>query len=263
MEIKPKKSLGQNFLTDRNIIQSIINVGNITKESVVLEVGPGTGNLTEFILKKKPKKIFVVEKDKNLVNLLNKKFKEKINIINEDILKFKLNSISNENLIIYGNLHYNISTKILIKWITEQEKFLSCEKLILMFQKEVADRILAKTNSKNYGRLSIISNWKLDIKKEFNISSKCFFPKPKVDSTLLSFVPKKNFFHIKNPKNLEKITRIFFNQRRKMIKNPLKQIFKNPEKIIRDLELNTNLRPQNLNPLTYFNITKEYEQLIN
>ena len=92
MEIKPKKSLGQNFLTDQNIIQSIINVGNITKESVVLEVGPGTGNLTEFILKKKPKKIFVVEKDKNLVDLLNKKFKEKINIINEDILKFKLNS---------------------------------------------------------------------------------------------------------------------------------------------------------------------------
>ena len=240
--------MGQNFLTDKNIIQSIINVGNITKESVVLEVGPGTGNLTEFILKKKPKKIFVVEKDKNLVDLLNKKFKEKINIINEDILKFKLNSISNENLIIYGNLPYNISTKILIKWIIEQEKFLSCEKLILMFQKEVAERILAKTNSKNYGRLSIISNWKLDIKKEFNINSKCFFPKPKVDSTLLSFVPKKNFFHIKNPKNLEKITRIFFNQRRKMIKNPLKQIFKNPEKIIRDLELNTNLRPQNLNP---------------
>ena len=263
MEIKPKKSLGQNFLTDKNIIQSIINVGNITKESVVLEVGPGTGNLTEFILKKKPKKIFVVEKDKNLVDLLNKKFKEKINIINEDILKFKLNSISNENLIIYGNLPYNISTEILIKWIAEQEKFSSCEKLILMFQKEVANRILAKTNSKNYGRLSIISNWKLDIKKEFNVSSKCFFPKPKVDSTLLSFVPKKNFFHIKNPKNLEKITRIFFNQRRKMIKNPLKQIFKNPEKIISDLELNTNLRPQNLHPLTYFNITKEYEQLIN
>ena len=197
MEIKPKKSLGQNFLTDKNIIQSIINVGNITKESVVLEVGPGTGNLTDFILKKKPKKIFVVEKDKNLVDLLNKKFKEKTNIINQDILKFKLNSISNENLIIYGNLPYNISTEILIKWIVEQEKFLSCEKLILMFQKEVADRILAKTNSKNYGRLSIISNWKLDIKKEFNISSKCFFPKPKVDSTLLSFVPKKNFFYIK------------------------------------------------------------------
>ena len=194
MEIKPKKSLGQNFLTDKNIIQSIINVGNITKESVVLEVGPGTGNLTEFILKKKPKKIFVVEKDKNLVDLLNKKFKEKINIINEDILKFRLNSISNQNLIIYGNLPYNISTKILIKWIEEQEKFLSCEKLILMFQKEVAERILAKTNSKNYGRLSIISNWKLDIKKEFNISSKCFFPKPKVDSTLLSFEPKKNSF---------------------------------------------------------------------
>ena len=94
-----------------------------------------------------------------------------------------------------------------------------------MFQKEVADRILAKTNSRNYGRLSIISNWRLNIKKEFNISPQCFFPKPKVDSTLLSFVPKKEFYYIKNPENLEKITRIFFNQRRKMIKKSFETNF--------------------------------------
>ena len=123
--------------------------------------------------------------------------------------------------------------------------------------------ILAKTNSRNYGRLSIISNWRLNIKKEFNISPQCFFPKPKVDSTLLSFVPKKEFYYIKNPENLEKITRIFFNQRRKMIKNPLKQIFKNPEKVAVNFKLNLNLRPQNLSPLTYFNITREYERLSN
>ena len=263
MKIKAKKSLGQNFLIDKNIIKSIVNVGDVKKNNVILEVGPGTGNLTEYILKKNPKKIFVIEKDSNLVNLLNGKFSDKINILNKDVLKFDLNNISKEKIIIFGNLPYNISTKILTQWITTPEKFKCYKKLILMFQKEVADRILAKTNSRNYGRLSIISNWRLNIKKEFNISPQCFFPKPKVDSTLLSFVPKKEFYYIKNPENLEKITRIFFNQRRKMIKNPLKQIFKNPEKIIRDLELNTNLRPQNLNPLTYFNITKEYEQLIN
>ena len=263
MKIKAKKSLGQNFLIDKNIIKSIVNVGDVKKNNVILEVGPGTGNLTEYILKKKPKKIFVIEKDSNLVNLLNGKFSDKINILNKDILKFDLNNISKEKIIIFGNLPYNISTKILTQWITTHEKFKCYKKLILMFQKEVADRILAKTNSRNYGRLSIISNWRLNIKKEFNISPQCFFPKPKVDSTLLSFVPKKEFYYIKNPENLEKITRIFFNQRRKMIKNPLKQIFKNPEKVAINFKLNLNLRPQNLSPLTYFNITREYERLSN
>ena len=263
MKIKVKKSLGQNFLIDKNIIKSIVNIGDIKKNNVILEVGPGTGNLTEYILKKNPKKIFVIEKDSNLVNLLNGKFNDKINILNKDILKFDLNNISKEKIIIFGNLPYNISTKILTQWITTHEKFKCYKKLILMFQKEVADRILAKTNSRNYGRLSIISNWRLNIKKEFNISPQCFFPKPKVDSTLLSFVPKKEFYYIKNPENLEKITRIFFNQRRKMIKNPLKQIFKNPEKVAVNFKLNLNLRPQNLSPLTYFNITREYERLSN
>ena len=263
MKIKAKKSLGQNFLIDKNIIKSIVNIGDIKKNNVILEVGPGTGNLTEYILKKNPKKIFVIEKDSNLVNLLNEKFSDKINILNRDILKFDLNNISKEKIIIFGNLPYNISTKILTQWITTPEKFKCYKKLILMFQKEVADRILAKTNSRNYGRLSIISNWRLNIKKEFNISPQCFFPKPKIDSTLLSFVPKKEFYYIKNPENLEKITRIFFNQRRKMIKNPLKQIFKNPERVAVNFKLNLNLRPQNLSPLTYFNITREYERLSN
>ena len=263
MKIKAKKSLGQNFLIDKNIIQSIVNIGDIKKNNVILEVGPGTGNLTEYILKKNPKKIFVIEKDSNLVNLLNGKFSDKINILNKDILKFDLNNISKEKIIIFGNLPYNISTKILTQWITTHEKFKCYKKLILMFQKEVADRILAKTNSRNYGRLSIISNWRLNIKKEFNISPQCFFPKPKVDSALLSFVPKKEFYYIKNPENLEKITRIFFNQRRKMIKNPLRQIFKNFEKVAINFKLDLNLRPQNLTPLTYFNITREYERLSN
>ena len=263
MEIKVKKSLGQNFLTDKNIIKSIVDIGFITDNDVILEVGPGTGNLTEIIFEKNPKKIYAIEKDYNLVNFLNKKFEGKIKIINEDILNFKINNISNEKFIIYGNLPYNISTQILTQWIVDQQQFSSIKKLILMFQKEVANRIIAKINSKNYGRLSIISNWKLNIKKEFDINPKSFFPKPKVDSTLLSFVPRKDFFHIKKPANLEKITRIFFNQRRKMIKNPLKQIFKNPDEISNNFKLDNSLRPQNLSPLIYFNLTKEYEKLNN
>jgi 16S rRNA (adenine1518-N6/adenine1519-N6)-dimethyltransferase len=130
-----------------------------------------------------------------------------------------------------------------------------------LFQKEVADRILAKTDNKNYGRLSILSNWKLKIEKITNISASCFSPKPKVESTLLKFTPKKKYFEIKNSKNLETITRIFFNQRRKKIKKPFNQIFKDSNKIVKKLNINVNLRPQNLSPETYYKITKEFENL--
>ena len=264
MKIKPKKSLGQNFLSDKNIINKIVQIEKINGASSILEIGPGTGNLTEFILKKKPKKITVVEKDNNLSKFLKKKFNDRIKIINDDFLNLKLKFITKDKLIIYGNLPYNISTEILVSFIVDNELHKSFKKLIFMFQKEVADRIIAKTNSKNYGRVSIISSWRLNIKKEFDISPNSFFPIPKIYSTLLSFTPKKNYFNIKNSKNLETITKIFFNQRRKMIKKPLKQIFKNPDLIAKKLNLNPNLRPQNLNPIKYLEMTKEFEdQLVN
>jgi len=258
---KPKKSLGQNFLIDNNILQKIVNAVPINKSNEILEIGPGTGNLTDYLIKKNPKKIFVIEKDNNLAFLLDEKFKNKINIINDDILKISENLISKEKLIVFGNLPYNISTKILSKWITSINKNFWFSKLILMFQKEVAERIIAKINTSNYGRLSILANWKLDIKKIMNIGPNSFFPKPRVESSLLIFSPKNNFFKIKNPKNLEIITRVFFNQRRKMIKKPFNQIFKNSDQIAKKLNIDLNLRPQNLSPDTYYKIAKEYENL--
>jgi len=258
---KPKKSLGQNFLIDNNILQKIVNTVPINKNNEILEIGPGTGNLTGYLIKKNPKKIFVVEKDSNLSFLLYEKFKNKINIINDDILKISENLISKEKLIVFGNLPYNISTQILSKWITSINKNLWFSNLILMFQKEVADRIIAKVNTSNYGRLSILSNWKLDIKKIMNIKPKSFFPKPRIESSLLIFSPKNKFFKIKNPKNIEMITRVFFNQRRKMINKPFSQIFKDSDQIAKKLNIDLNLRPQNLSPDTYYKIAKEYENL--
>ena len=116
---------------------------------------------------------------------------------------------------------YNISTEILSKWIINLKDTFWFDCLVLMFQKEVADRIIAKYDTSNYGRLSIICNWKLSIKKICDVSPNSFTPKPKVESSLLLFHPKKNFIKINDPKNLEKITRIFFCQRRKMLKKPL------------------------------------------
>jgi len=258
--IRAKKSLGQNFLIDKNIINKIVNFVEL-KNRNVLEIGPGTGNLTEEILRKNPKKILVVEKDNNLANLLKEKFKDKIKVINRDILKTNENSLYNETLTVLGNLPYNISTEILCKWILNLKEKTWFDYLILMFQKEVADRIISDFNTKSYGRLSIIANWRLDIKKVFNISPLSFKPKPKIDSTVLFFKPKKNFFSFKDSKNLEKITRIFFMHRRKMIKKPYYQLFNGNISIASKIGIDLNSRPQNLDFETYFKLTKEYESL--
>jgi len=258
--INPKKSLGQNFLIDNKILEKITNLIDITNETV-FEVGPGTGNLTEFILKQNPKKVIVIEKDVNLAKNLKKKFEEKVIVINDDVLKINESSFFNEKVIVYGNLPYNISTEILIKWIINLKNNFWFYNMILMFQKEVAERIIAGVNTKNYGRLSILSNWKLDVKKIIDIKPESFYPKPKVDSSVLFFSPKKQFHKINNPKNLEKITRVFFNHRRKMLKNPFNQLFNGNSDIIDKLKIDLKLRPQNLDFDTYYKLTSEYETL--
>ena len=265
MKIKPKKSLGQNFLVDDKLLELIANIGEINTKDTILEVGAGTGNLTEKLIYRKPKRIIAIEKDKNLCKILNDKFdeKENIKILNENIMNINEEKITNEKFIIYGNLPYNISTQILAKWIKMRELNKFSKKFILMFQKEVADRIISKINTSNYGRLSILSNWKLNIKKVMDISRNSFFPKPKVESTLLIFSPKNKFYKIKNSKNLEMITRVFFNQRRKMIKKPFNQIFKNSIQVAKKLNIDLTLRPQNLSYDKYYKITAEYENLGN
>ena len=260
MSIIAKKSLGQNFLINENVIQQIVNTVEI-KDKEILEIGPGTGSLTRYILKNEPKKFYVIEKDDKLSLLLKEKFTDKINIINDDVLEVAVDKISSDKLTVFGNLPYNISTEILSRWISSLDEKFWFNSLVLMFQKEVADRIIAKFNNSNYGRLSILSSWKLNIKKIIDIKPECFSPRPKVNSSLLLFTPKENFFKIKDPKNLEKITRIFFSQRRKMLKKPFNQIFKNSNEISKKFNIDLNLRPQNLEPEMYYKLTKEYENL--
>tara|TARA_B100000963_G_C22595079_1_gene657422 strand:+ start:857 stop:1642 length:786 start_codon:yes stop_codon:yes gene_type:complete len=258
--IKAKKSLGQNFLIDKNILEKIINTTKI-KDKVVLEVGPGTGNLTSFILKKEPKKFFVIEKDNELAINLKTKFNKNLTIINKDILKIDETKLFDEKVIVFGNLPYNISTEILSKWIVNLKDNFWFECLVLMFQKEVADRIIAKFNTSDYGRLSIVSNWKLNIKKICDIKPDAFYPRPKIESSLLFFYPKQNFVKINNPDNLEKVTRVFFNQRRKMLKKPFNQLFNGDTRIIDKLKIDLKLRPQNLSLDTYYKLAYEYENL--
>ncbi|MDA7604802.1 16S rRNA (adenine(1518)-N(6)/adenine(1519)-N(6))-dimethyltransferase RsmA [Candidatus Pelagibacter sp.] len=258
--IRAKKSLGQNFLIDREVLEKITNVVQI-KDKTILEVGPGTGNLTSFILKKNPKKMFVIEKDNDLAINLSETFKDQLTIINDDILQVDENLIFKNKVTVFGNLPYNISTEILSKWITQTKDEFWFNNLILMFQKEVADRIIAKFNTSDYGRLSILSNWKLNVEKICDIKPESFSPRPKIDSSLLFFSPKKNFYKIKDPKNLEKITRIFFNHRRKMLKKPFNQLFNGDQRVLNELKIDLNLRPQNLDFDTYYQLTCAYENL--
>ena len=258
--IKAKKSLGQNFITDKNILEKIINVTVIENKNI-LEIGPGTGNLTSYILKKRPKKITVVEKDKELASNLRNIYKDQLTIINKDILEIDETLLFNNIFTVFGNLPYNISSQILSKWIINLKSKFWFDNLVLMFQKEVADRIISKFNTSAYGRLSILSNWKLNVKKICDIKPESFSPRPKIDSSLLHFTPKINFPNINDPKNLEKVTRIFFNHRRKMLKKPFNELFNDNKTILGKLKIDLNLRPQNLDFDTYYKLANEYENL--
>jgi len=257
---RAKKSLGQNFLIDKNMIDKITNTVSI-EGNEVLEVGPGTGNLTKEILKNNPSKMYLVEKDTFLAENLKEIIDERVKIFNEDILKFDENLLSKNKIIVFGNLPYNVSTEILSTWISNLKNDYWFSDLILMFQKEVADRIIAQFNTSAYGRLSILANWRLKINKICDISPESFSPRPKIQSSLIHFTPKKNFAKIKDPLNLEKITRIFFSHRRKMLKKPFNQIFNGNNSLLEKLNIDLNLRPQNLDFDTYYKLTMEYEKL--
>ena len=259
-----KKSLGQNFLIDKNIVKKISNLTDI-KNKNILEIGPGKGILTDQILSKKPKSLILVEKDNSLYEFLKQKYNQNklITIYNKDILKFDLDKKIRNNSIIFGNLPYNISSQILVKFIRLKSNVNKYSTLIFMFQKELAERIIGKFGTSNYGRLSVLVNYKLNVIKRFNVSPNCFFPKPKVNSSVLCFEPHNFKNHnIKNIKNLEKITNILFSNQRKMINKSIKKIFNKEEKFKLIKNINLNSRPSELNPDKYYEITAVFEKFL-
>lgn len=262
MQIKPKRSLGQNFLIDKNIISKIIKLSTI-KDKNILEIGPGTGNLTEEILKKKPKSFYLIEKDENLSKKLEEKYKtDNIKILSKDILTVDLEKIIKQNTIIFGNLPYNISTQILIKFIKFSFWPPKFEKLIFMFQKEVAERLLAESNNSKYGRLTVISKFRFKIESFFHISKNSFYPVPKVDSTVLVFRPINNKDYLINDIiNIEEITHDLFSNRRKMINKTIRKKFDNHEKLFKELKINPNWRPAELNENHYFKLAERLEKI--
>ena len=258
-----KKSLGQNFLIDSNITNKIISLVNIINRDVV-EIGPGKGALTDQILLKKPRSLILIEKDNDLSKNLKLKYlhNKNVRIFNEDILKFNLEKKLKKNSIIFGNLPYNISSQILVKIIKFKDNFSKYSDLIFMFQKEMAERIDGKFGTKKYGRLSILTNYKLKFVKKFNISPNCFFPKPKIYSTVLHFKKNsKKFNNIKTIDNLELITNKLFSNKRKMINKSIKKIIKPLNMLNTIKDLNLKLRPSDIKPEKYYEITELFEKI--
>ena len=256
-----KKSLGQNFLIDKNIINKIINLVSIRNKDII-EIGPGREALTEEIIKKKPKSLSLIEKDFFLAENLKKKYSNfnNIKVYNSDVLKFDIEKITTKNTIIFGNLPYNISSQILVKFLKFKKWPPKFNDLIFMFQKELGKKIIGVYPSSDYGRIAILSNFRLNVLNKFYVSPNCFFPKPKVTSMVLHFrAKKKNSFTIKNISNLEKVTNILFSNKRKMINKNIKKILtENKINDIQDLKL--NLRPSDINPEVYYKITELYEK---
>ena len=255
-----KKSLGQNFLIDKNVIEKIINTIPIKNRNIV-EIGPGTGSLTEEIFKKKPKSLILIEKDNNLAEKLKFKYltEKNIKIYQADILKFNLEKSKLNKTIIFGNLPYNISSQVLVKILKFKKWPPDISDIIFMFQKELGEKIIARFPSSNYGRLSILTNLRLKIINKFLVSRNCFFPKPKITSMVIHFKPVKQKFNIKKISNLEMITNKMFSNKRKMVNKNLRKMFKK-ELIEKNIKFSLNSRPEEIDEENYYKITELLEK---
>ena len=253
-----KKKFGQNFLRNKEIIDEIINVAEIDENSIVYEIGPGDGALTKEIIKKNPKKFLSVEIDLSLKDQLSSLFiKKEHAIIFTDALKFDETSHFVGDAVVIGNLPYNISLKLLIKWIYQHATKPWFKKMILMFQKEVAERIISDENSKKYGRITLITSSLFRVSKILDVCKNDFFPVPKVDSALLLFEPlQKPHLNLKNIKKLEFLSNNLFSSRRKKLKNKIESLYDAETIEKNNLKNYFDLRAENLDRDNFFSLVK-------
>ena len=260
--INPSKKLGQNFIFDKNILNKITSLINPDACDLVIEIGPGLGGLSEALLNNNVKKILLVEKDRQFTQLLNAlklKYPDQIDIIFEDAINFNFDIENYKNITIISNLPYNVATKILTTLINTHYSTNKLKNMVLMFQKEVAQRITANYSNKHYGRLSIISQYLYQCNVEFDLNPAVFYPKPKVDSSIVSF---KSLERKSGPdiKMLESITRAAFSQRRKKIRTSLKNIICETD-LAERLNIDVNLRAEQLSVNEYLKISEYLEKL--
>jgi 16S rRNA (adenine1518-N6/adenine1519-N6)-dimethyltransferase len=249
---KHKKRLGQHFLHDKNIINKIISNLEINIKDTFIEIGPGEGALTTPLLEG-VESIILIEKDRDLIPILEKKYNhKKVKIVNQDILKCELSNLIKKNTRIVGNLPYNISTEIIFKLLPFSKDI---KDLHFMLQKEVVDRIVAAPGTKIYGRLSVMTQVYFTVKKLFDISPNVFIPKPKVDSAYIRLIPKDYIFDsLMHEQKFRGIVNTVFSARRKMIKTSLKGVM--DSQLLQKLLIEPSSRPEVLSVQNYIDISK-------
>lgn len=261
-DLMAKKALGQNFLLDSNIPDKIVRLSmheqglSCLSNERFIEVGPGPGGLTQAVLKQKPEQLLAIEMDERCLAILSeiKAFYPTLEIYSGDALKFDWQKkVQDEGKVhIISNLPYNISVVLLTGWLEMIENFKS---LTLMFQKEVADRILAPTGSKDYGRLSVMAQLQCEITRLFDLPPTCFVPAPKIWSSVLLFKPKREVVSKEQLKKVEMLTGLAFGQRRKMIRQSLKSVNGILEHLAA-LEIEPTFRAEDLTPQDFLDIAK-------
>ena len=248
-----KKALGQNFLLDRNITDKIV-ILSLEKQGLsnfeganVFEVGPGPGGLTRSIMLNNPDFLTVVEMDERCVDIqqdIKRLVPDKMDIINGDALKVDFSEMRSSPRYVISNLPYNVSVPLLVGWLNNISKYQS---LTLMFQKEVADRIMAPIKTKDYGRISILSQLQCRIDRLMDISPECFVPAPKIWSSVLLFRPLEKTLTCEQIAKIEKLTNMVFAQRRKMVRQSLKSIANFEEKA-QKVGIELTMRPEEITP---------------
>ena len=254
IEFKHKKSLGQNFLINKEISRKISFLKDFKNQEIV-EVGPGKGHLTEFIIKRRPSKLILIEKDKTLNTILSNLIKNKgieIKLIIGDALKISINKLSKKKIILIGNLPYNIATTLILNWLKYINSFKS---IIVMVQKEVASRLSAEEKTRHYGRISVLIQVLAEVKVKFDVAPENFFPKPKVHSSIIEIIPKKKVEFDYN--KLDKFLKISFRHRRKTLKNNLSKINPNIEEKIFKCGIDPALRPEEISPNQFIKLSQE------
>lgn len=254
---RKSKSFGQHFLCDSSLLRKIVHCALPFDNNDIIEIGPGPCGLTREIAEYSRNNVFCIEKDKNLKKLhenFQQNTKCNVKFIYEDALNIKPQSLTKNKIIIISNLPYNVGTQIFLNILGD---FTQISKMVLMFQKEVADRICADIGTKTYGRLSIISQLLCHVEKIFDISNKAFFPEPKVTSTVIKVTPKKN--QIINIKKLERLTEKCFQFRRKTIYTILKNLDSQTEidKILNECQIDKQSRPENISPEKFLELSEK------
>lgn len=242
-KIAAKKKWGQNFLIRPDILDKIVKAASINQETCIIEIGPGPGSLTSWLLQTPAKAIYAIEKDFSMEPYLEKIASPKLHLLFSDALKIKFWEIGGSPRSLISNLPYNIATPLLLSMLLNASCF---NNMVLMFQKEVALRISAKPNTKSYGRLSVLSQLLSKVSYVTDVPPSAFHPQPKVDSAVLKFSPYQKPLYSVNISFLQKLLHHVFHQRRKMLRSSLKGLVKNPVKVLDLSNIDEKRRPESL-----------------